>query len=259
MMRTLILLALLLPATAAAQERVRSHDFQAMPPQRIADALLPPGHVPIAAVAFDRMGGFRPPAPFVPTISTVRFFTPSAPIAADFCLQSEIVATIVPIPDAEDSWLETPPRLIEAKPGRQLYRYREPGAACDGTQPHFAVYGMPAAQALDGYRALVAASRQAQARPARPLPYGVSCEAMWCGSARDEMRDLNLPQIVAVEPLRRDLLDGRERYARLGRMPSRTPILFQLPMVGMRDTSIRAIFHRGRLEHVAVIASDVVF
>lgn len=201
MMRWSILFALsALPTGAAAQGAMRVGDLETMPPQRIAEAMLPAGHVPIARVSLDRFGGPLPPAPFVPTIHSMRFYSASAPISADFCVQDEIVAEITPIPDADDARLDALPRLLRQTPGRRLYRYRLPGTACDGTRPHFAVYGMDVGQGLDAYRALAGAVRQAETRARRPLPFTVSCQAMVCGGPRAEMRNLPIGEIVSIQP-----------------------------------------------------------
>lgn len=113
-----MLLALLtLPATAAAQEKMRAGDFRAMSPQAIADALLPAGHVPIARVTFDRMGEPRPPAPFVATIRSMRLFSTSVPISTDFCVQHEIVAEITPMPEADDALLDSPTAIAARDEG----------------------------------------------------------------------------------------------------------------------------------------------
>lgn len=255
-----MLLALLaLPAGAAAQERMRAGDFRAMPPQKIADAILPAGHAPIAGVAFDRMGPFTPPPPFVATIRSMRFYSVSAPISADFCAQDEIGAEITPMPEADDAWLESPPRLLRETPGRRLYRYRVPGAACDGTAPHFAIYGMPAQQGLDAFRALVGAARLAEARTRKPLPFTISCQAMQCGGPRAAMRALPYGEILSIQPLLPAQLAGRDRLSRLGRLPGRVAIAFGLPLWGTRRIDISAILHRGRIEHVAISESFVVF
>lgn len=256
-MRWDVLLALTLPATAAAQEPMRAGDFRAMPPQRIADALLPAGHVPIAAVAFGRMGEPRPPAPFVATIHSMRFYSESAPVSADFCVQHEIVAEITPMPEADDALLDSFPRLVRETSGRPLYRYRPRGAACDGARPHFSIDGAPVEQGLDAFRAMVRAVRQAEARSRKPLPFTVSCEAVPCGSPRTVVRNLPYGDIVSLEFLRDDLL-VRDGLSLVDRMSGRIAIEFRLPVSGMTVTAIHAILYRDRIEKLAVRESTIV-
>jgi hypothetical protein len=257
-MRRPILLAILtLPAAATAQERIRAGDFRAMSPQRIADALLPVGHAPIAGVVFDRMGDPRPPAPFVATISSVRFYSESTPIGADFCIQHEIVAEITPMPEADDALLGSPPRLVRETQGRQFYRYRPPGAACDGARPHFFIDGAPVEQGLNAFRALVRAVRQAEARTRKPLPFTVSCEGMACDSPRSVVRNLPYNDIVSLEFLRDDLV-VRDGLNLVERMSGRVAIEFRLPVSGMTVTAIHATLFRTRVEKLAVQESTIV-
>lgn len=258
-MRWIVLLPLMLPTTAAAQEKMRVGESLAMSPQRLADALLPPGHVPIARADFERMGDPRPPAPFVPTISRVRFYSASASVSPDFCGQNEIIAEFSPIPDTGDAQLDAPPRLVREVAGRRLYRYRAPGAACDGSEPHFAVEGMPVEQGLEAFRALISAVRQAGARSRKPLPYKVSCDGMNCGGSRTVMRNLRYDEIVAVEAVPDDELDLQNRLSLRERTSGRSAILFRLPLSGMNQTNIRAVLFRGRIERLAVNESFVVF
>lgn len=258
-MRWIVVLALMLTAPAAAQEKMRVGEFLAMSPQRIADTLLPEGHVPIAKAVFDRMGDPRPPAPFVPTIHSLRFFTTSVPVGADFCAQDEIVAEITPMPDAEDEWLDAPPRLLRQTKGRRLYRHRALGAACDGSQPHFAIYGMPVEQGLEAFRALINAVRHAGVRSRKPLPFTVSCQAMICGGPRTVMRNLLYGEIISIESVPQSELGGRDQLSLLERMSGRIAVKFGLPMSGMSDTNIRVVLFQGRIEHLAVDESFVVF
>ena len=258
-MRWIALLALMLPATAAAQDKMRAGEFLAMSPQRLADMLLSPGHVPVTKAVFARMGDPRPPAPFVPTISRVRFYSVSAPASLDFCAQNEIIAEFTPIPDAEDVRLDAPPRLVREAMGRRLYRYRESGAACDGSQSHFAIEGMPAEQGLEAFRALISAVRQAGARSRKRLPFTVACQGMDCGGPRTVMRNLPYGEIISIQSVPEHELDGRNRLSLLERMSGRSAILFRLPLSGMNQTDIRVVLFRGRVEHLAVDESFVVF
>jgi hypothetical protein len=252
-----MLLALTLPAAAAAQEPMRAGDFRAMSPQRIADALLPAGHAPIAGAVFERMGEPRPPAPFVATIHSVRFYSESTPISADFCVQHEIVAEITPMPEADNVFLDSPPRLVRETQGRQLYRYRPSGAACDGALPHFSIDGAPVEQGLDAFRALVRAVRQAEARSRKPLPFTVSCEAMTCGNPRMVVRNLPYGDIDSLEFLRDDLL-VRDGLSLMERLSGRIAIELRLPLASTKLTAIHAVLFRNRIEKLVVRESPVV-
>lgn len=245
-MQWIVVLALVLPAPAAAQEKKRIGEFLAMSPQRIADALLPAGHVPIAGAVFDRMGGPRPPAPFVPAIHGLRFYTTSVPVSADFCAQDEIIAEITPMPDAEDAWLDAPPRLLRETKGRRLYRHRAPGTACDGSQKHFSIFGVPENEGLDAYRTLAAAAKLAS-RSSTRLPFSVKCVGMVvCRGPRDAMRNLPLDMITSVQ-WRENRADGRKL------------IFFEPPLSGMMSATIAVTFRRGRIERVEYSVNEVVF
>jgi hypothetical protein len=260
MHRTMLLALLTLPATAAAQEKMRSGDFQAMSPQAIADALLPAGHVPIARVEFSRMGEPRPPAPFTAPIHSLRLYSVSAPISGDFCVQQEIVAEITPMPEAFDPLLDSPPRLLSATDGRQLYRYRPSGAACDGTRPHFTIDGAPVEEGLDAFRALIGAVRQGEKRSHKPLPFTVSCNGitLTCGSPRTVMRNLPYGEIISLEFLPDNEVTGPRRFSLLDRMSGRSPIRFRLLEAGMSAVAIHAVLLRGRIEKLEVEESSIV-
>lgn len=257
-----MLLALLtLPTTAAAQEKMRAGDFQALSPQAIADVLLPAGHVPIARVAFDRVGEPRPPDQLAATIHSLRLYSESAPISGDFCVQHEILAEITPMPEAFDAMLDSPPRLLRETKGRQLYRYRPSGAACDGTKPHFTIYGAPAKEGLDAFRALVRAVRQAETRSHKPLPFTVSCSGitLTCGGPRTVMRNLPYGDIISLEFLPDNEVTGPRRFSLLERMSGRSPIRFGLSGSVMSTVAIHAVLFRGRIENLAVEENSIVY
>lgn len=246
-----------MPFTATAQELVRAGEFRALPIPKIVETMLPNEHLPIARISFEIPTDPERLAMPGLTVRSVRFYTASVPISADFCMQDEIVTETTPIPVDDRAWLEAPPGVIREISRARLYRYRSDGAPCDGARPHFDIYGMPPSNAFEAIRALARARQQMIKWQGSSRRFSISCNGWLMGpcTARRAMTLFDMGGIVGISIDPQPEPGLRKRM----RAPGDQLIEYHLPLVGHRRTSLHAVVNRGRVIHLEIAEDNVVF
>jgi hypothetical protein len=251
----MMLLALLaLPTTASAQGWPNLEAFAAMPADRIADAILPEGHPPIARVQLGPYAG-----PFVPTmIDFAIFYTAATPVGADFCAQQRIDSRITPIPNDSKAPLPVAPRQIAELQRVPQYRYRIAGQRCDGTEQYFAIAGLPAEQAMAAVRALDRAMRAVdRKRPGTKLAFRYDDGLPGPGYAS---YPLSLDAILSVEIPPAAFLNRSRAFDRAAMAPGRRLVEVKTGIIGGFDqVTARIVFAGERIERIAIERATIVY
>jgi hypothetical protein len=257
-MTLLTLIAAATPASAQTAAPMTVEGFAELPPNRIADILLPPGHPDIAHVQFGV------PGPPVPNIGFIFLFTTAVPLTDDFCVQDEIETRVTPIPRPPYTVLEKLPALTAPPTHRLDYRYRPAGEGCDGAKTFFDVDGLPRDQAFAAFRivrdAVELAKRTPHGRLPFPATYSDSLPHLVGDGAASMLAEADLGSVLEVMTPRPDSLRSYGPVARAADDKGWQFLTIEIGEIGGRDfVTINVALDNRRIARLSIERSFAVY
>lgn len=251
---SILTMLLFLPQAAAAQTVPMTVEaLWRLPPGRIGDVLLPPGHAPIARVMIGSPG---------PPVAETRFiflYTAATPLGTDFCSQEMIQTNITPVPTDPKAVLDKVPALVGAPTRFTQYRIRPAGESCDGTQGFFSIDGMSVEEGLAAMRVVRDAAVRARRRP---LPFPATCRDYILPrcTAKDLLADLDLGSALSVMQPPAESMRSYGAMAKLAMARGWQYRLIELGEVGgMQRTTVEFVAQRGRIMRMSIGSSTIVY
>jgi hypothetical protein len=255
----LALLALASPVAAQGDAPLTVARLWALPPDRIGDIVLPPGHASIARVQFGS------PGPPLAATQWLILFTAATPLGADFCLQDAIEANVTPIPNDSKAVLDKLPALIGSPTYVAQYRYRRRGEQCDGARAFFTIDGMSAERGLAAFRMLRRAIALAKSAGSRgSLPFAATSSdylpRLATSTAAGMLAAADLGSVLSVS---RPSADSPREHGAIGKQASaRGWQFFEVEIGesgGMDRATISFATAQGRIVRLAIDRSSIVY